>query len=125
MIGMVAEGISLAIRKAFGSAVGISHEELPQDLKGPYFFILPLMALEEPHPCARSLYQYSFDVHYFPLQGLHKNKDMLAVAEKLRDVLRVIQLSDGPVRGINLQYEIIDNVLHFLVTYKIFVTERM
>ncbi|HBF2884833.1 TPA: hypothetical protein KN186_001018 [Clostridioides difficile] len=70
-------------------------------------------------PSGRELKKNSFDVHYFPKSN-DKSFEINEVAEMLLEELEYIEIDGDLVRGTNMNFEIVDNVLHFFVDYNYF-----
>ncbi|MFN1809005.1 DUF6838 family protein, partial [Clostridioides difficile] len=56
---------------------------------------------------------------YFP-RSEAKNFEINEIAEMLLEELEYIEINGDLVRGTNMNFEIIDNVLHFFVDYNYF-----
>ena len=110
-------GISKQLNTTFGDGFEIYDHDVEQGLKEPCFLILILKPDLSPLLGRRAYKHNPFDIHYFPPDG-GDNNNMISVGEKMLDALEYITLSDGNMlRGTHMSYEIIDNVLHFLVEY--------
>lgn len=125
MINDVLNGVSNALYDAF-DIKNIYLETVNQGFKKPCFFIMLVNEKEHPLLGNRAQREILLDVHFFTNNG---KEEALQVASKLYSVLRCIQLhkydeetetliDTDQLNGFNLNYEIIDNVLHFFVTYK-------
>lgn len=113
MVTQIIEGISLAIYNAFGDEVEIYKDNVTQGLQEPCFFISILKPDVTKMIGKRSIRNNPFDIHYFP-----KANETLEVAEKLIDALEFIELLNGDIlHATGVSYEVIDNVLHFFVSY--------
>src|SRR5690606_23225390 len=90
-------------------------EEIRQGFEEPCFFVKLLNASQtkELHP--RYMRTHSFDIHYFPRNG--ENADAHDMAEQLYDALEMIEYNGAKYRGIGMNHEIVDGVLHFFVDY--------
>lgn len=116
MISNILDGVSNALYNVF-NIKNIYLETVDQCFKTPCFFLNPVNEDEKPLLANRAQRNITLDVMYFP-KGKEK-QEMLNIASKLYAVLRYIELLNGDkLNGFNLKYEIVDNVLHFFVTYK-------
>ena len=125
MVNNIIEGISLGLNSVFGDNYTIyADSKLMQGLQTPCFFIALLSPSQEPKLKGRYFRRHPFDIHYFP--KTHGDYvEMAAVAERLYGVLEYITTTTGDVlRGTELNYEIIDNVLHFRINYNLFVRQE-
>lgn len=92
-------------------------EEIKQGFEEPCFFVKLFPVAQDREFNRRYKRYHSFDIHYFA----QTNEEMHAVAEQLYGCLEYIQVSDRVVRGNKQRHEILDGVLHFLVSYDFFV----
>lgn len=122
MVNNLIDGISIKLNQVFGDGVDIYSETVKQGLKEPCFFITVLNPSQSKMIKGRYFRQHPFDVHYFPTESDKKNEEMQRVASDLLDGLEYITLTNGDlVHGTNMNYEIVDGVLHFFVQYNMFV----
>lgn len=117
MVNEIIKGIAVAINSIFGDEIEIYKDNVTQGLKEPCFFIAILKPEVTPLIGTRSIRNNSFDIQYFPKES---NTEMLDVAEKLINSLEFITLLNGDIlHGTGVSYEIIDNVLHFFISYNL------
>lgn len=117
MLSEIIDGIAVAINSIFGDEIEIYKDNVTQGLKEPCFFIAILKPEVTPLIGTRSIRNNSFDIQYFPKES---NTEMLDVAEKLINSLEFITLLNGDIlHGTGVSYEIIDNVLHFFISYNL------
>lgn len=117
MVNKIIDGIAVAINSIFGDEIEIYKDNVTQGLKEPCFFIAILKPEVTPLIGTRSIRNNSFDIQYFPKES---NTEMLDVAEKLINSLEFITLLNGDIlHGTGVSYEIIDNVLHFFISYNL------
>ncbi|HCQ6376188.1 TPA: hypothetical protein OL524_003645 [Clostridioides difficile] len=119
MLNNIIDGISVKLDKSFGEKYTIYSEDVEQGINEPCFFICPLNPSKVSYPNNRELKKNSFDVHYFPYSK-DKSFEINEIAEMLLEELEYIEIDGELVRGTNMNYEIIDNVLHFFVDYNYF-----
>ena len=125
MVNDLIDGISVKLNQVFGDGVRIYSESVKQGLKEPCFFIAVLNPTQNPMIGARYFREHPFDIHYFPSKD-GGNQEIQDVASKLFDALEYITLLDGDlVRGTEMHYEKVDDVLHFFVKYNMFVISRL
>lgn len=124
MVNDLIDGISVKLNQVFGDGVRIYSESVKQGLKEPCFFIAVLNPTQNPIIGARYFREHPFDIHYFPSKD-GGNQEIQDVASDLFETLEYITLLNGDlVRGTNMHYEVIDGVLHFFVTYGLYVTKK-
>ncbi|HBE9334530.1 TPA: hypothetical protein KNH13_002699 [Clostridioides difficile] len=119
MFNNIIDGISIKLDKSFGNEYTIYSEDVEQGINEPCFFIVPINSSKASYPNARELKKNSFDVHYFPKSN-DKSFEINEIAEMLLEELEYIEIDGDLVRGTNMNFEIIDNVLHFFVDYNYF-----
>lgn len=117
MIQDIINSIAKSIKTEFGTGYNIYTENIEQGLNEPAFSIVLLTADNEQIVGARYKRTYSFDVHYFPKNKLNAKGECLEVAERLTLCLDTVNFVDNIYHMIKMNYEIVDGVLHFFVTY--------
>ncbi|MED1790336.1 hypothetical protein P4V47_23205 [Brevibacillus laterosporus] len=111
-INDVRNAVMSAIKKAYPTAK-VYGERLPQGFKEPCFFVLMLEGSQDKELDRRYKRFHPFDIHYFT----SSNSERYEVAERLIEVLELIDLKGKPIRGIKMRHTIVDDVLHFFVDY--------
>lgn len=112
---LVLDAISIAINKVSPTS-SIYIDKVEQGLNNGDF-IVRLINAEYIQHGNEDLYRVvpAFDVIYFPENG---NKDCMNMGDKLSHELSVIELPTGDLlRATNKGYEIVDEVLHFKISY--------
>ena len=124
MVNDLIDAISVKLNQVFGDGVRIYSESVKQGLKEPCFFIAVLNPTQSPIIGVRYFRAHPFDIHYFPSKD-GGNQEIQDVASKLFDTLEYITLLNGDlVRGTEMHYEKVDDVLHFFVKYNMFVYKQ-
>ena len=119
MLNEIIKGISIALNTAFGDEYEIYQNDVEQDLGEGCFFIQVLKPELSPLLGRRSMKRNPFDVLYFP-KAPGNNTEMFTVAETLMECLTLISLPNGDLlHGTSVNYEIVDDVLHFFVNYNL------
>lgn len=113
----IIEGASMAIARAVPGAE-ITMEDMAQELPEPGFSIAAVQTGRRRLVGRRYSNTVTLDVRYFPGPGNDQNREMHGVAETLYTALEMITTTDGEkVLGSSMNHEIVDNVLHFMVTF--------
>ncbi|MEC0310181.1 hypothetical protein P4H67_25840 [Paenibacillus lautus] len=102
--------------------IPISGEEIKQDLDPPRFFVRLLEPAHTQELGRRYRRDHPFVVRYFA-PG-RSNEEMYSMAEKLTTVLKWINVGSRRCPGQSMYFQIIDEVLHFFVTYSLLVWEQ-
>lgn len=109
----------MALNAAFGDEYEIFQNDVEQSLEEPCFLIAVLQPEVIPMLGRRFIKRNPFDIQYFP-SAPGNNAEMFTVAEKLIEVLDFITTPNGDqLHGTSVNYEIVDNVLHFFVNYNL------
>ncbi|AYB38529.1 hypothetical protein D5F52_09800 [Brevibacillus laterosporus] len=111
-INDVRNAVMSAIKKAYPTAK-VYGDRLPQGFKEPCFFVLMLESSQDKELNRRYKRFQPFDIHYFA----SSNSERYEVAEKLTDILGLVEMQGKPIRGTKMRHTIVDDVLHFLVDY--------
>ena len=119
MLNEIVNAIGLKLSENF-EGIDVHREELEQGFKDPCFFIDLLNPSEKQIVGNRYLRSYLFDIVYFPKNK--KAQEIFETLDKLYTVLEYIKLDDGTlVRGADRNSREEDKVLHFFVTYEMFI----
>lgn len=121
MINDIIDGIATKLYQTFGDGYAIYKEKIPQGFQEPCFGVLHLLSSSEAKVPDRYLRRNSFDIHFFPKPGADEKSEMYRVGECLLLALEYINCLDNLVRGTKMRYEIVDDVLHFFISYDLFV----
>lgn len=113
----IIKAIAISLKNEFGADYSIYTENIEQGLKEPAFSIVLLTADNEQIVGGRYYRRANFDVHYFPQDKLNAKRECIDVAERLTLCLEIINSVDNIYHMIKMNYEIVDGVLHFFVTY--------
>lgn len=109
----------MALNTAFGDGYEIFQNNVEQGLKEPCFFISILKPEIIPMLGRRFIQRNSFDIQYFPTSP-GNNAEMITAAETMIGALDFITLPGGDLlHGTSVNYEVVDNVLHFFVNYNL------
>ena len=116
----VIKGISTTIINSFpGSEIYVN--EIQQGFKEPCFFIKMLKLDEKQVIGERYFRRYFFDVRFYPDKN-KKNQSIWGVADKLQDILEMINTPEQHLlRGTDRNAVVEDDVLHYFVSYNMFV----
>ena len=121
MINSIIDGIATKLYQEFGDSYSIYKEKIPQGFQEPCFAILHLLSNSEAKVPDRYLRRNTFDIHFFPTPGQDEKNEMYRVGECLLLALEYINCLDNLIRGTKMRYEIVDDVLHFFISYDLFV----
>lgn len=114
-INNVRYAVNNALDTAF-SDIPVSGEKIKQLLDPPRFFVRLLEPTHTQELGNRYRRAHPFVIRYFTTS----NEDCYEMAEKLTSALRSIDVG-GQVFGYGMNFQIVDGVLHFFVTYSLMV----
>lgn len=121
IIDELTDALSVALDKHFNGC-RVYTPEVEQKLEEPCFMITLVGAEKQPLLGARANMIYNFDVIYIPKSKAHT--EMFGIADKMLAALKRITTLDGTqVNGWRQSYEVVDDALHFFVTYQLTVVE--
>ncbi len=121
MITKVIEGIVGALYETFRDKYTIYTESVIQGFKEPCFMIIALESTSEQAIAGHYLRSYPFDIHFFQNEDNESKAGMHHMAESLFLAVEYINVLDNLRRASKMRYEIVDGVLHFFVTYSMYV----
>ena len=134
MIQKVIDGIITAIRTEYDSAHFKVYTELvEQGLKNPCFSVMCLNPSVEVTGKVRSRRYYPFVIDYFPKSDDEPVDECNTVYETLIECLKeaglqedgkTILYEDKIIHGSNVSGNVVDGVLHFQITYDLFLLKK-
>ena len=125
----IIEAVGAALHAEFGEDCTVYAEESKQGLETPCFFIScinpsdrQLMGNANCHFLASRYYRENrFCIQYFPHDKNNGRQESYDVTERLFDCLEEINVDDNLLRGTTMQFEYVNGVLSFFVSYNFFV----
>ena len=118
MIDLIISGISNALFETFGYENYAT--KIPQNLETPCFFIQCIESNIKKYIGARYLRKNHFVIQYFPKSENDRDAECNSTGEKMLKCLEVINADGFFLRGTEMKFEIVDDVLHFFVDYNSF-----
>ena len=124
MVNELLSGISNQLYDVFGSDYTYYMENVEQKLKKPCFTMDCLIPLQRSR--SRVLYDRTMPVvvHYFTGDKENTKKDCYEKAELIVEALEFVSLDGALIRGENISWQIVDDVLQVFVTYR-FITKKL
>ena len=116
----IVDGIAVRLGQLFPQ-IEVHRDEIAQGFDAPCFFIKTLRTVQTAKLDNRYFRRYSLDVHYFPQMNGSAMTDVQEVAAALIMGLEYILVGDSLVRAERTEYEVHDDVLHFMVDYDVFI----
>ncbi|MGG3278865.1 phage tail terminator family protein [Paenibacillus solani] len=106
----VTDAVTFKLDQTFGWPV---YGKNRQGLKEPCFIVLLLNVDHGRLQGRRYARGHQFNVHFFSAT----NDDFIVVADRLFDVLEWIEIDGLKFKGTGMNFEVIDDVMHFYVDY--------
>ena len=124
MVNEMLKGISKQLYDTFGADYKYYVENVEQKLTKPCFTIDAIIPLQRSR--SRVLYDRTIPVvvHYFTGDTENTKKDCYEKAELIVEALEFVPFHGSLLRGENISWQIIDDVLQVFVTYK-FITRKI
>lgn len=117
----VRHALNAALDAAFPT-IPISGEEIKQGLGPPRFFVRLLEPSHVQELGRRYRRDHPFVVRYFSPQ--RANEEMYDMAEQLTAALKWIDVGGRQCPGQGMRFQIVDEVLHFFVSYNLLLWEQ-
>lgn len=118
MVNDIVNGIVTKLASTFDESIVIYTEGAQKDLAAPCFFVKVQKANRKRMMSNRYYLEHSFELMYYP-GTVNKNSEMLNIAARLPE-LEYIMSGEKLLHGTKLNYEIIDEILHFYLQYNCF-----
>ena len=124
MENKIITGISQKLFVTFGLDYKIYTENVEQFLNPPCFYVELLQSSMQQIVSRRYRLENLFDIHFFTNENEPKN-DFRRVADILYDALEYISVDNDLLRRLGMHYEIVDDVLHFFVSYNLILIKTL
>lgn len=124
MVNEMLKGISTQLYEVFGADYKYYVENVEQKLTKPCFTIDSILPLQRSRN--RVLYDRTIPVvvHYFSNEKSTTKQDCYDKAELIVEALEYVPFQGALIRGENISYQIVEDVLQVFVTYK-FITKKI
>ena len=112
------DALTVQLGKTFGTAQHYYVENVKQNITKPCFTIDMLTPLQR--SISPRLYERTMPIviHWFGENQSTLKKDCYQMAERVVECVEYIPYENTMLRGENISWEIVDNVLQIFVTYK-------
>lgn len=118
MVNKVLNAVTVQLHSTFGDSYKYYVENVEQNLKKPCFTIdtiIPLQRSKSPVLYDRTM---PMVIHYFTEDKKDTKTDCYAKAEQIVECLEYLPFESTILRGENISWQIVDEVLQVFVTYK-------
>lgn len=118
MVNDILDAITKQLDSTFGDSYRYYVENVEQDLQKPCFTVDMLEPRERSINYDRYRRTMPIVVHYFNAERDTNKKDSYAMAERLADCLEYLTFKDTLLRGENISWQVVDEVLQMFITYR-------
>ena len=118
MVDKIADAITTQLGATFGDGYHYYLEDVEQNLKRPCFTIYALQSRERSRSAVLYDRTVPIIVHYFSDKTSGVRKNAYQVAETIMDCLEYLPFDGSYIRGENISYMMVDEVLEVFVTYR-------
>ena len=123
MVNLFLNAVTTRLGSTFGTDYHYYVENVEQKLSTPCFTVdvlLPLQRSKSPVLYDRTM---PLVIHYFSDSKTNKKNDCYAMAEQIVECLEYLPFEGGLIRGRDISWHLVDDVLQIFITYK-FVTKK-
>lgn len=123
MVDSILNAVTTQLGKTFGDPYRYYVEDVEQGLKEPCFTVdvlIPLQRSRSPILYDRTM---PIVVHYFSDSENNRKKDCYVMAERIVECLEYLPFKDTLIRGEDISWKMVDDVLQVFITYK-FITKN-
>jgi hypothetical protein len=118
MVNSILNAVTTQLGKTFGDSYRYYVEDVEQGLKKPCFtvdLLIPLQRSKSPVLYDRTM---PIVVHYFSDSKNDLKKDCYSIGEQAVECLEYLPFNKTLIRGEDISWKIVDDVLQIFVTYK-------
>ena len=124
MVNAILDAVTTQLGVTFGNAYRYYVDDVEQSLKKPCFtanVLLPLQRSKSPVLYDRTM---PVVIHYFGNATKDIKKDCYKIGEQVVECLEYLPFKGGLIRGEDISWQIVDDVLQVFVTYR-FTTKKV
>ncbi len=124
MVNAILDAVTTQLGVTFGSTYHYYVEDVEQTLKKPCFVanvLLPLQRSKSPILYDRTM---PVVIHYFGNTTKDIKKDCYEIGEQVVECLEYLPFMGGLIRGEDISWQIVDDVLQVFITYR-FTTKKV
>lgn len=118
MVNSILTAVTKQLGKTFGTSYRYYVEDVEQGLLKPCFTVDTLLPLQRSR--SKILYDRTMPlvIHYFSDSKNNLKNDCYSMSEQIVECLEYLPFKDTLLRGEDISYQIIDDVLQVFITYK-------
>ena len=124
MVTSVVNAVTKQLGTTFGTTYRYYVEDIEQAVKTPCFHVSPRITLQRSK--SPVLYDRTIPivVHYFSDSSNNLRNDCYSMGEQITECLEYLPFKDTILRGEDIDWQIVDDVLQVFITYR-FTTKRI
>ena len=124
MVNSVINAITKQLGDYYGKSYRYYKEDVEQDLKKPCFTVAPLIPITRSK--SPTLYERTIPivVHYFNDGKQEIKNEYYDMGEQIIECLEYLQLGSSIIRGEDISWQTVDDVLQLFITYR-FTTRKV
>lgn len=118
MVNSLLNAVTTQLGKTFGTSYRYYVENVEQNLTKPCFtvdMLIPLQRSKSPVLYDRTM---PIVVHYFSDSKTNLKQDCYSIGEQVVECLEYLPFKNTILRGQDISYQIVDDVLQVFITYK-------
>lgn len=118
MVNSLLNAVTKQLGTKFGSNYRYYIEDVEQALKKPCFTVdvlIPIQRSKSPLLYDRTM---PLVVHYFSDSKENKKSDCYSMGERVVEALEYLNFKDTVIRGDDISWQIVDDVLEIFITYR-------
>ena len=122
MTNQVLDGVTIALHGKFGDSFSYYVENIEQHLDKPCFAVNALNPLVKAKSQIRYHWTVPVVIHFFTDKEVTEEakKDDYTKASQMLEVLEYITVNGNLIRGEDMEFTVVEDVLQFFITYKFF-----
>lgn len=118
LVNKISDAIAIKLHSIFGDGYKYCSEKIEQNFMPGTFLIINLLTKKKELLYTRNKWSSSFIIQYFPKDELAAKQECNDIAFQMANELDFVETVEGNVlHGINMNWEIVDDVLQFTVSY--------
>ena len=124
MVNKLLNAVTKQLGTTFGDKYRYYVENVEQNLTTPCFTIDTLLSMERSKSPVLYDRVHPLVIHYFSDNKINTKQDCYSVNERLLECLEYLPFGNTLLRGEDITYQMVDDVLQVFVTYK-FTTQKV
>jgi hypothetical protein len=124
MVNSILDAVTTQLHSTFGDNYKYYVENVQQGMERPCFTVDVLQPFDRSRMIVLHDRTMPLVVHYFSDKPTTNKKDSYAIAERIVECLEILPFKDTLLRGDDISWHMVDDVLQLFITYK-FQTQKI